>query len=81
MPQVETSPADEPPQGSGEPPHVDAEQVQQPLQAAADGLTRMDTTRLEARDLETNGAIVRVYIYNIYIYSSSYLQVFFYLDL
>ena len=77
MPQVETSPADEPPQGSGEPPHVDAEQVQQPLQAAADGLTRMDTTRLEARDLETNGAIVMGILYIQFIISTS----IFYLDL
>lgn len=73
--QVETSPADEFPPGSGEPSHTDAGDERQPLQTAVAGLTRLDTTRLEARDLGTKGDIMEgsvskyYIIYYMFVYS------------
>ena len=76
MPQVETSPGDQPPPtpGSCEPSHMDAGvDEKQPLQAVVDGLIRKDTTRLEARHVRTKGDIIKgkyTYIYacKMYIY-------------
>jgi hypothetical protein len=83
---VETSPADESPPGSGEPSHTDAGDERQPLQTAVSGLTRLDTTRLEARDLGTKGDIMEgsiskyYIIYYISIYSYDKKNIYIYIN-